>query len=132
MTALVGDLKGELDGLAERRRAAAVEMARSSEQLDAIEARRTQSTAELTRVMRQLSSAQEEMKRFAATMRREQPISVLLSGNAAAMRALTARGIVNLGQLADINTNSLTALLRGTGLTGRELKEKANSILNQR
>ncbi len=129
----VGKLQEDLSSLSKAREATAAEIAKSNAEFAAIEARKTASLRELTAAVSNLDKAKTEAAAIGRSIRAEQPARAILAGNDRAAKALEDKGVISVGDVTNMNTSTLTSLLRraGVNMTGTDLKKKATALLNR-
>lgn len=108
------------------------EIAASREELKELNQLKEASIRDIRSASRELEIVKESQGEFVNTMRREQPIEVVLANNPAAVNALKAKGVVTVGDLEKANARDLTASLRRTGLNGTQAKTMANNFVKRR
>jgi hypothetical protein len=130
----VTNLRADLDDLTKARADAAVEIARSRDEFASIEASKSTSLRELSEALSGLETAKKEAEEVGRGIRAEQPARTLLGRDENALRVFEDSGVVSVGDIASMNTNSLAAVIRRAGLrmSARDLKLKATAVINRR
>ncbi len=117
-------LAGELTSLQEN-------MRKSMDDLDAIEARRAESERVIASAKSELEEVRKAQGELVISVRKEQPVDVVLVDNPDAAKLLRAKGIVSLADLEKQPTAELTAILRRAGLNGTQVKGLAADFVKR-
>ena len=114
------------------RDAVIADIAKSRAELTELERLKTASLQDVGAARAELEEVRRANAEVVATIRREQPIEAVLGGNAEAVKALKAAGIVTVGDIESNNAAKLTSALRGVGgLNGSQAKALVNTFIRR-
>ncbi|MBO9474748.1 hypothetical protein J7413_14455 [Shimia sp. R10_1] len=134
LSADVTTLRADIDTLTKAREEAAVDIERSRNEFAAIEASKAASLRELSEAISGLEIAKKDAEEAGRSIRSEQPARTLLGRDDNALRVFEENGLLSVGDIANSNTNRLSAIIRraGMNISASDLKLKATDVINRR
>ncbi|MCP5086623.1 MAG: hypothetical protein GY952_07475 [Rhodobacteraceae bacterium] len=124
------DLSRVASRLVADHRETALALDASRAELTEMEELKTSTLESIGAAKREFEDAKRNQETFVKDMRRSQPIEAVVADKRV-IDGLKAKGVVTVAELSKMNTNTLKAVLRNTGLQAAEIKSNADSFINR-
>ncbi|MBK0327762.1 hypothetical protein I5535_10705 [Rhodobacteraceae bacterium F11138] len=104
---------------------------KSMADLEQIKTERVESEKVITKAKAELEEVRKAQEKLVVSLRKEQPVDVVLADNPNAAKLLRAKGIVSLADIEKQPTGNLTTILRRAGMNGTQIKGLASNFVKR-